>query len=369
MIMKRPREISFLRRLNSDFWHRIEVSPYLPVDGRIKFPDGTGAGRLQINNHLPRVLELTLRRRRGMAPDPVLIGRWCEPYPKQERQHRLTRRLIEVLAQDGFQAFILTRSPLILRDIDLLCEVNETGRASIAVVLPRVNRRTLKRMEPGVTGLSERFSTLERIKRSGIQTGILSRVIFTAGHDAPPDERELERLFQTAAAMFLDFIILLEPGADLPAYLTSHTAAVAVQPAIRRAWQNQADALSTQLTGQDCPIHCRRTTLLELASEYRIPLRVKRHLPQDYRRENYWVAALLANRAYQRKMQGKRFRNYLKLAERVDRLGLDIRNLIRRGDLRTALEIPDELWPDMVELTGGGWCDDEQLRLLSGESR
>jgi DNA repair photolyase len=362
-------EIKYLRRLDPDFWHRLEVSPYL-ADATLA--NHLGA-RLLVVNHLPRLLDLTLTHRNPALPDPVLIGRQYEPYPKQERHHRLTRRLIEVLAKYGFQAVILTRSPLILRDIDLLSEVNEAGRATVAVILPSVNRRMLKTLEPGTTGFTERRSIIDRIKRSGIQTGMIAPL----GQFQRTGEGDLEKIFHFAAAMFLDFLLLFETNLPAcPRHYASPSNSLSAQN-LRWTGKNARPTVISPTTSslkrekelaRTSPQKLRQAALA-LAEEYRVPLRIKRYLPSDLRRENYWVAALLANRGYQRKMQGKRFRHYLKLAGKIDRMGQDIRTLIRRGDLKSALDIPDELWPDMIELTGGGWCDDEHLRLLSGERK
>jgi DNA repair photolyase len=109
----------------------------------------------------PRVLERELR---GIRKDEVFLSSASDPYQPVEAKYRLTRRCLEVLLRNGFPVSILTRSPLVLRDLDLLKKF-EWIRVGMSITTVPV-----RQFEPGVPPLSRRIETLKRLSEAGIQT-------------------------------------------------------------------------------------------------------------------------------------------------------------------------------------------------------
>lgn len=111
----------------------------------------------------PEVLERELR---GLRKDQVFLSSASDPYQPVEAKYRLTRRCLEVLLRRGFPVSILTRSPLVLRDLDLL---KLFGWARVGMSVTSVPSR---RFEPGVPPLERRVDTLRRLGEAGIATWV-----------------------------------------------------------------------------------------------------------------------------------------------------------------------------------------------------
>jgi DNA repair photolyase len=120
-------------------------------------------GFVDVKLNAPEVLERETRR---MDPTPVFLSSATDPYQPVEARYRITRRCLEVLQKRGFPVTILTRSPLVLRDIDLLkrFEWLRVG-FSISTVPDR-------RFEPGVAPLERRVECLRRLHSEGIRTWV-----------------------------------------------------------------------------------------------------------------------------------------------------------------------------------------------------
>lgn len=111
----------------------------------------------------PQVLENELR---GLRKDQVFLSSASDPYQPVEAKYRITRRCLEVLHRHGFPVSILTRSPLVLRDLDVLKKL-EWARVGMSITMVPV-----RRFEPGVPPLQRRIDTLRKLARAGISTWV-----------------------------------------------------------------------------------------------------------------------------------------------------------------------------------------------------
>ena len=126
------------------------------------------AYRIQVKENAPDLL----RRALGRAPvDVVGTG----DYQPAERKFGLSRRMLLVCLELGFPVSVLERSPLVLRDLDLLEEINERARAvmmwSIIYTPDSAHRSTLQEMERLAPPPKKRFAAMEQFARADILTG------------------------------------------------------------------------------------------------------------------------------------------------------------------------------------------------------
>jgi DNA repair photolyase len=112
----------------------------------------------------PDVLERQLRRAR---PGPVLLSSVTDPYQPAEEHYRLTRACLGALLRHGFPVDILTKSPLVLRDLDLL-----RGAPNVSVGLTVTTDREAVReaFEPGAPPIRARLEALGELRRQGVPT-------------------------------------------------------------------------------------------------------------------------------------------------------------------------------------------------------
>ena len=111
-------------------------------------------------------VEVLERETRHVSPSLVFLSSATDPYQPVEARYRLTRRCLELLQRRGFPVTILTRSPLVLRDIDLIKKFEWVRVGfSISTVPDR-------RFEPGVSPLERRIGCLRKLGAEGIRTWV-----------------------------------------------------------------------------------------------------------------------------------------------------------------------------------------------------
>ncbi len=126
------------------------------------------AFRIQPKENAPDLL----RRALGRSPvDLVATG----DYQPAERKFQLSRRMLEVCLELGFPVSILERSPLVLRDLDLIRDINDRATAvvffSIISTPDSAHYQIVRRMERLAPPLEKRFAAMEQLSRAGILTG------------------------------------------------------------------------------------------------------------------------------------------------------------------------------------------------------
>jgi DNA repair photolyase len=140
---------------------------YAPLMGRntaLDNPEPWGSF-VMVKENLPDVLADQLKRRRK-PPGKVLLSSVCDPYQPVEAEYNITRQCLELLIQYGWQIDILTRSPLVLRDLELL----KTAKASIGFSIPTDNDRIRQLTEPNAPSISSRIEALRKLHDAGIST-------------------------------------------------------------------------------------------------------------------------------------------------------------------------------------------------------
>ncbi len=118
---------------------------------------------VEVKINLPQVLatELARKKRRGQA----FLSSVCDPYQPVELKYRLTRSCLEILAEFGWNVSILTRSPLIIRDLDLL---KSMPGVSVGLSIPTDDDQVRCVLEPHAPPIPARIATLKRLHEAGL---------------------------------------------------------------------------------------------------------------------------------------------------------------------------------------------------------
>ena len=114
------------------------------------------------------LLELALRRKRRRCM--IATGTMSDPYTPVEAGLGMTRRALEVIEKYGCGAAILTKSDLILRDLDILARINARSKAVVQVSLTSMDDRLSRLIEPNVCPTSRRIEVLKAFQKAGIPT-------------------------------------------------------------------------------------------------------------------------------------------------------------------------------------------------------
>src|SRR5438309_2021157 len=127
---------------------------------------------------------------------PIVIGTATDPYQPGERRFRVTRQVLERLARcEGLNVGIITKSPLVARDIDVLQRIGERSDLQVHVSLTTVDVGIIRRLEARSPMPVARLRALRRLTAAGIEAGLIVAPVLPGITDDVP---HLEALFQAA---------------------------------------------------------------------------------------------------------------------------------------------------------------------------
>ncbi|HEY9050387.1 MAG TPA: PA0069 family radical SAM protein [Gammaproteobacteria bacterium] len=116
--------------------------------------------------------------------DTIAMGTNTDPYQPIEIEHRITRQIIEVLAETNHPLSIVTKSALIERDIDLLQPMAEKNLVHVMISVTTLDKQLARIMEPRAAVPQRRLQTIQRLTRAGIPAGVLVAPIIPFLNDA-----------------------------------------------------------------------------------------------------------------------------------------------------------------------------------------
>jgi DNA repair photolyase len=156
--------------------------------------------RIFVKEQVLGALEADLRRYfRSVtddAPAPIVIGTATDPYQPAERRFRLTRQILERLARcEGLNLGIITKSPLVARDVDLLRRIQERSDLEVYVSLISVDAALVRKVEVRSPMPATRLRALKRLSEAGVQVGLIVAPVLPGISDDLP---HLEALFGAA---------------------------------------------------------------------------------------------------------------------------------------------------------------------------
>ena len=123
---------------------------------------------IEVKRDAAKILGTQLERKR--KPCTITTGSMCDPYIPLEEKLQVTRKCLEVIERYNCGLSILTKSARILRDLDLLKEINKKAKCVVAMTLTTYDEKLCKIIEPHVSTTAERVEVLKRCRDEGIKT-------------------------------------------------------------------------------------------------------------------------------------------------------------------------------------------------------
>jgi DNA repair photolyase len=142
----------------------------------------------------PELLERELSAAR-YQPRTIAIGTNTDPYQPIERRHEIMRRVLQVLERAGHPVGIVTKSNLVVRDLDILSRMAERNLAKVAISVTTLDPKLARVMEPRAHTPPRRLEALRQLSAAGIPTSVMVAPVIPAINDA-----EIERILDAAAA-------------------------------------------------------------------------------------------------------------------------------------------------------------------------
>ncbi len=149
--------------------------------------------RLLMKPDAPALLERELSAP-GYEPRTIAIGTNTDPYQPIEREHRIMRGILEVLERVGHPVGIVTKSALVVRDIDILARMAKRNLVRVALSVTTLDPKLARTMEPRAATPTKRLDALRQLSEAGIPTTVMVAPIIPALNDD-----EIERILDAAA--------------------------------------------------------------------------------------------------------------------------------------------------------------------------
>src|SRR3954447_24336807 len=180
--------------------HRCTFCYVRAFERRADRPSGEAYGRsIRVKVNVAEVLRAELARP-SWKGEHVAIGAATDPYQPVEGRYRLTRACLEVL-RDARNAFhIITRGPMIVRDLDVLVEAAQRAEVSVTFSVPTVDPEIWRKTEPGTAPPRQRLLALSRLVDAGVKAGVGMAPILPGISDRPELLADVVREARAAGA-------------------------------------------------------------------------------------------------------------------------------------------------------------------------
>lgn len=151
---------------------------------------------VDVKSNMPHLLRKETRKAAGKK---ILLSSVTDPYQPCEKEFEITRNCLSVLSGKGIEVSLLTKSPLLLRDMDLLSEVR------VGMTVTTINDEVSRMFEPRASPPSERFSALEKLRNENVKTYAFFGPILPYFSDT---EGEMEAVFRRLQSAGVEYVIV-----------------------------------------------------------------------------------------------------------------------------------------------------------------
>jgi DNA repair photolyase len=193
--------------------HRCTFCYVRAFERRADRPSGESYGRvIRVKTNVAEVLRRELGRP-SWKGESVVVGAATDPYQPCEGRYRLTRACIQAFAEASNPFSIITRGPMIVRDLDVLTEAARQASVSVTFSIPTVDPEVWRRTEPETAPPEQRLRALRRLVDAGIKAGVGMAPILPGLSDRPEQLAAVVRAAREAGATGIwANLLFLRPG-------------------------------------------------------------------------------------------------------------------------------------------------------------
>jgi DNA repair photolyase len=180
--------------------HRCAFCYVRAYEKRADRPFGTGYGRaVRVKTNIAQVLRSELARP-SWRRELVAVGAATDPYQPAEGRYRLTRSCLKAFVEFLTPVNLITRGPMIVRDVDVLTDLSRRAGLTVSLSIPTLDAEIWRRTEPGTAPPSQRLRAVRRLAEAGIQVTVAMAPILPGLSDRPEQLEAVVRSAQEAGA-------------------------------------------------------------------------------------------------------------------------------------------------------------------------
>lgn len=330
------------------FWNRYSINTYNGCEHACNYCDSRSHKYhlhpefdhvIYVKNNVGDMLENRLSRARTLLPDVVGFSGSCDPYHPAEKKYKNTRRCLEVLENHNYPVHIITKSDGVIDDIDLLSRIGEQSWCTVSITITTLNKELADFLEPRAPGPEKRLEAIRKLKKiKNVQAGVnlIPIVPFLSDSD-----ESLKTLVQSIKEAGADFILF---GGGMT---MRDRQAVWFLKCIEEKYPEllnrylelyKAKIIEGKYQGRYAPsgeyIKRINSKMFELTDRYKIKTRIKRYIPEDFRKETYIITEELLNEAYFAQATGKVWTNLFWAGQNLTNIKEPLRSIAARGELQ-----------------------------------
>lgn len=210
------------------FVSKYSFSPYMACEHACKYCDGRAEKYyvegdyekdIVIRKNLPEILKMEIPKLREIGT--IMIGSGIsDSYQPVEADEKLMRRSAEILLESNLSVAVLTKSSLIMRDLDIWKKVNQKNGFTLMISLITLDDHIRQVFEPNASPVQERLDTLSEFRKEGIPVGVLAMPILPFISDT---KEQVTDLISELENIGVDFVmpgsLTLRPGVQKETYL------------------------------------------------------------------------------------------------------------------------------------------------------
>ena len=352
--------------IDSWFWCRYGINSYQGCEHACTYCDSRSHKYhlhsdfdhiIYIKNNAAEMLDRRIGRARTLLPDVVVMSGGGDPYQPCEIQFENTRQCLEILRKHRYPVHVITKSALVVRDLDILTRIAENNWCAVSFTITTTNEDLSGYLESGAPTPKERLEALSVIKQTGkILTGVTFMPIVPYLCD---DESNLESVIRSAKEAGADYILfaggmtmrdnqamwflrkLEDKCPDLIGkYLDLYDAEIAGNAYVGRYGPSRGYTIGVN------------RKMLSLCEKYELPYRMPRFIPRDYRKENYIISEYILNEAYYLQARGRSASALFWAGQNITNLRESVRGVASRGELKKIRNIDASMERRIIERLG-----------------
>ncbi len=340
-----------LKYPDSWFWARYTTNPYSGCEHACLYCDARSnryyleqdfENEVVVKTNFDIILEQTIRRSRTLLPDVVGPGGVSDAYQPIEVLIKNTQKLLKIFQKYKFPVNIATKSNLITRDLEILQKIAKKTWCTIGFSITSIDQDLINFLEPYSSPTSERLKAIKFIKENApeIQVGTYFMPIVPYLEDS---DENLEGVIKESKNAGADFV-LFSPGLTL----RDSQAIFFINKLKNSKHKDIVEPLLELFKGKEYPAseYARNmhSKLYKLCNDYKIPCRVKRWIPNDYRKWNYKISELILNKEYIDSIILGKSNNNMKWAGlKLNNLKESILDVYKRGALKSLNNFNSEI--------------------------
>jgi len=355
-----------LKYPDSWFWSRYTLNPYSGCAHACIYCDARSQryyldnfeNEVIIKTNFDKKLDQRLKRARTLLPDVIAPGGVNDAYQPIEEKVEHTKKVIQVIAKHKFPINIATKSNLIIRDIEILKEIANDTWCTIGFSITTIDEELATFLEPYSSSPHERLEAITLIKKEAphIQVGTYFIPIIPFLED---NDENLEDVIKQSKKAGADFI-LFSPGLTM----RDSQAEYFLKKLSNSTYKNIAKPLLNLYKGEIYPpkdyVKKLHSKLYSLCEKHQLAVRLKRWIPNDFRKWNYKISEILLNKEYINAIKFGKPNNTFKWAGlNLNNLEQSIVNVYKKGELSNlknfdskVIEFVEPFLEKSIELSG-----------------